>query len=206
MEYSILSAQLLNWYDQHHRILPWRISPADYAVGKRPDPYQIWLSEIMLQQTQVATVIPYFNKFMHHWPDLATFAAAEAETIRQAWAGLGYYRRLDNAMACAKTLVKSYAGSFPTDSKELEALPGIGPYTAAAIRAIAFDKPCIVMDGNIERIVSQVFALQTPPKRNRKQLLTKAGRIWSAERSGDFAQSLMDLGAMICRPGKTNMR
>ncbi len=184
---------ILSWYDRHRRVLPWRAPP-----GQRPDPYHVLLSEIMLQQTGVTTVGPYFIKFIKDFPDISSLAAAKLDSILRLWAGLGYYRRARNLHACAKILAKR--GAFPREEKELLALPGIGPYTAAAIRAIAFDQKANVVDGNVERVVSRLFAVRTPLPKAKKELREKAETLLPKARYGDYAQALMDLGATICVP------
>jgi A/G-specific adenine glycosylase len=204
-------ALLLAWYDRHRRKLPWR-PPA----GERVDPYRVWLSEIMLQQTGVKTVGPYFEKFVARWPDVAAMAGATLDDVLRMWAGLGYYSRARNLYACAVAVVRDHGGAFPDTEEGLRALPGIGPYTAAAIAAIAFDRRTMPVDGNIERVVSRLFAVeealpQAKPKI--QQLATtllgpcRAGDEKSRagdekSRAGDSAQALMDLGASICTPKK----
>src|SRR3954467_7640355 len=154
--------RLLAWYDRHHRELPWRIPPAALRAGRRPDPYAVWLSEIMLQQTTVEAVKPYFRTFLARWPDVAALAAADPEEVMKAWAGLGYYSRARNLIACAAKVAGELGGRFPAGEAELRALPGVGPYTAAAIAAIAFDQPALVIDGNVERVVARLAAIHVP--------------------------------------------
>ncbi|MBA3449496.1 MAG: A/G-specific adenine glycosylase, partial [Pseudaminobacter sp.] len=156
-----IAALLLGWYDANHRDLPWRVSPRDLAAGARPDPYQVWLSEIMLQQTTVEAVKPYFRAFLEKWPSVEALAAAESGDIMKAWAGLGYYSRARNLKACAD-LLAARAGGFPNTEAALRALPGIGAYTAAAIAAIAFNRPAAVIDGNVERVMTRLFDIRTP--------------------------------------------
>lgn len=189
--------KLLSWYDLEGRDLPWRIKG-----GGEPDPYKVWLSEIMLQQTTVAAVKPYFLKFLGHWPDIFALAAAKQEDVTALWAGLGYYSRARNLHACAKIIAEEFDGFFPQNHAVLRKLPGIGDYTAAAIMTIAFNKPDTVVDGNIERIMSRIFAVTDPLPGSKKHLKLLAHRFFSdyTERPGDFAQALMDLGAMICTP------
>jgi A/G-specific adenine glycosylase len=189
------SADLLAWYDRHRRVLPWRAAP-----GERADPYRVWLSEIMLQQTTIKAVVPYFARFTARWPNVHALAAAPLGDVLKLWAGLGYYARARHLHACAKALVERHGGSFPQSETELAALPGIGHYTAAAIAAIAFDAPAAAVDGNVERVVARLFVLEEelPAAKAEVRRLTKA--LVPAERAGDFAQALMDLGATICTP------
>jgi len=191
------SAELLAWYDRHRRKLPWRAMP-----GEKPDPYRVWLSEIMLQQTTIKAVVPYFARFTARWPNVRALAAAPLDDVLKLWAGLGYYARARNLHACAKAVVERYGGCFPRDQAALAALPGIGPYTAAAIAAIAFDAPAAAVDGNVERVVARLYAVgeQLPAAKPDIRRLTE--RLVPIERAGDFAQALMDLGATICTPKK----
>ncbi|KFE34727.1 A/G-specific adenine glycosylase [Thioclava atlantica] len=191
---------LLKWYDAHARVLPWRISPADRADGVRPDPYRVWLSEVMLQQTTVAAVRDYFRRFTERWPDVAALAAAEDGEVMAEWAGLGYYARARNLLKCARCVAGDLEGRFPSSAAELQTLPGIGPYTAAAIAAIAHDEPVAVVDGNVERVVSRLFAVETPLPGAKSELTALTARITPETRPGDFAQAMMDLGATICTP------
>ena len=188
---------LLHWYDRHRRILPWR-APA----GERADPYHVWLSEIMLQQTTVATVIPHFRRFLSLFPTVHDLAAAPDARVMGAWAGLGYYARARNLHACARLV--SAAGGFPRDVAALRALPGIGGYTAPAIAAIAFGVPGVPVDGNVERVASRLFAIETPLPAARRPLAVAAARLGddpeARARPSDFAQALFDLGATICTP------
>ena len=195
-------ALLLAWYDRHRRVLPWR-PPA----GQRPDPYAVWLSEIMLQQTTVKTVGPYFEKFLARWPDVAALGRASLDDVLRMWAGLGYYSRARNLHACAVTVLRDHGGAFPDTEEGLRALPGIGPYTAAAIAAIAFGRRTMPVDGNIERVVSRLFAVeealpQAKPliQKLASTLLADARAGDEKSRAGDSAQALMDLGASICTP------
>ncbi|EJF75279.1 A/G-specific adenine glycosylase [Bartonella alsatica] len=197
-----ISLQLLSWYDQQHRDLPWRITPKKQAQGIHPDPYRVWLSEIMLQQTTVETVKPYFQKFVKLWPDLAALAKASQDDIMKAWAGLGYYSRARNLKNCARQLVENYGGKFPQSVKELSTLSGIGDYTAAAIAAIAFNHPVAVIDGNVERVVTRLFAIASVLPKAKAEIKEKTREIISLNRPGDFAQAMMDLGATICTPRK----
>lgn len=193
-----LSADLLAWYDVHARVLPWRTPPASRAAGIRPDPYRVWLSEVMLQQTTVAAVRDYFNRFTARWPDVAALAGADDGEVMALWAGLGYYARARNLLACARQVAAM--GGFPADEAGLRALRGIGPYTAAAIAAIAYDLPAVVMDGNVERVMARLFAVQTPLPTAKPQLYNLAASQTPAKRAGDYAQAVMDLGATICTP------
>jgi len=194
------AASLLAWYDRHARVLPWRVAPVDRRNGVRPDPYAVWLSEIMLQQTTVQTVAGYFEKFLTRWPRLQDLAQADEHNVLAAWAGLGYYSRARNLKACADTIAADYDGQFPTNAAELQALPGIGPYTAAAIAAIAFDEPVAAVDGNVERVLTRFHAIDTPLPGAKTEVTQKAGKLVPTKRPGDFAQALMDLGATICTP------
>lgn len=187
--------RLLDWYDAERRDLPWRT-----AEGARPDAYRIWLSEIMLQQTTVKAVIPYYRDFLRRWPTVKKLAAAERDEILAAWAGLGYYTRARNLHKCAIVVATEHKGRFPRSEKALVKLPGIGPYTAAAIAAIAFGEKTAPVDGNIERVVSRLFALQLPLPAAKPEIKRFAQTLVPADRPGDFAQALMDLGAGICTP------
>ncbi|HUZ73410.1 MAG TPA: A/G-specific adenine glycosylase [Stellaceae bacterium] len=191
------AAALLVWYDRHRRTLPWRAPP-----GVRPDPYRVWLSEVMLQQTTVATVMPYFERFLALWPDLPALAAAERDAILHAWQGLGYYARARNLHACAGAVVARHGGVFPADEKLLRALPGIGDYTAAAIAAIAFDLHATPVDGNVERVMARLHAVCTPLPEAKLELRRLARALTPARRAGDYAQAVMDLGATLCLPRK----
>jgi A/G-specific adenine glycosylase len=188
-----IGKKLLRWYDRHRRDLPWRARP-----GERPDPYAVWLSEVMLQQTTVAAVGAYFVKFKKLWPTVEDLAEAPVEAVMQAWAGLGYYSRARNLFACARKIVAEHGGIFPSDEAELRRLPGVGPYTAAAIAAIAFDRPAIVVDGNVERVMARLRALETPLPAARKAIPALVAEIAPGARPGDFAQAMMDLGATVC--------
>ena len=190
-----VQAGLLAWYDRHRRRLPWRALP-----GETPDPYAVWLSEIMLQQTTVAAVKPYFEAFLARWPRVADLADAPLEEVLTAWAGLGYYARARNLHACAKAVTLRHGGRFPDSETELRDLPGIGPYTAAAIAAIAFDRPATPLDGNIERVTARLFAVTEPLPGVKPKLQSLAATLTPAARPGDFAQAKMDLGATVCLP------
>jgi A/G-specific adenine glycosylase len=186
---------LLAWYDLNRRLLPWRVAP-----GERADPYRVWLSEIMLQQTTVKAVAPYYARYLARWPDLRALAAAPLEEVLKSWAGLGYYARARNLHACARAVVERHGGDFPASEEALRALPGIGAYTAAAIAAIAFDVPASPVDGNIERVVARLFAVAAPLPGAKPQLRRLARVLVPERRAGDFAQAMMDLGALICTP------
>ena len=191
---------LLNWYDQNARILPWRISPADRASGVVPDPYHIWLSEIMLQQTTVKAVAPYFIKFLAVWPDVSALAAAKDNDVLAAWAGLGYYSRARNLKRCAEMVVANFGGKFPENRMGLLLLPGIGDYTASAIAAISYNEPVVVMDGNVERVSTRLMALDTPLPEAKPLIRAFLEPLVPIKRPGDFAQAMMDLGATLCTP------
>ncbi len=190
-------AELLAWYDRHRRKLPWRALP-----GERVDPYRVWLSEIMLQQTTVATVGPYFARFLERWPDVAALAAAPLDDVLHAWQGLGYYARARNLHACAQAVVEEHGGVFPKTEAELLTLPGIGAYTAGAIAAIAFNQHAAPVDGNIERVMARLYAVTTPLPEAKPELRRLAATLVPKDRPGDFAQAAMDLGATICTPTK----
>ena len=194
------SATLLDWYDAHARVLPWRVAPADHAAGVRPDPYRVWLSEVMLQQTTVAAVRDYFHRFTARWPSVGDLAAADDAAVMAEWAGLGYYARARNLLKCARVVAGDHGGRFPDTEAGLLTLPGIGPYTAAAIAAIAFDRPAAVMDGNVERVMARLFAVTDPLPGCKPLLKTHAADLTPHHRPGDHAQAVMDLGATICTP------
>jgi A/G-specific adenine glycosylase len=189
------SSALLKWYDRHRRMLPWRAPP-----GHRGEPYRVWLSEIMLQQTTVKAVGPYYVRFLARWPNVRSLAAAPLDEVLKAWAGLGYYARARNLHACAGAVVERYGGQFPESEDELRALPGIGAYTAAAIAAIAYDTKATPVDGNIERVIARLYAVQTPLPAAKPEIFRLAAALTPPRRSGDFAQAMMDLGATICSP------
>lgn len=191
------AARLLSWYDRHRRELPWRAGPGVVA-----DPYHVWLSEIMLQQTNVTTVKPYFARFLHLWPTVHALAKAPREQVMEAWAGLGYYARARNLHACAKMVSEELGGIFPQDREGLLSLPGVGPYTAGAIAAIAFDAPEAAVDGNVERVITRAFRLETPLPEVKPQVREITQSLVPQKRAGDFAQALMDLGSEICTPKK----
>jgi len=193
---STISHDLLAWYDMHARALPWRAPPGTPA----PDPYRVWLSEVMLQQTTVATVRPRFEAFVARWPDVAALAGADEAEVMAAWAGLGYYSRARNLIACARAVAAEHDGRFPDSEQGLRVLPGIGGYTAAAIAAIAFGRRAVVVDGNVERVVARLFAIRTPLPAAKPLIYEAAASITPAARAGDFAQAMMDLGSSLCTP------
>jgi len=197
---DLLRVRLLAWYDASARALPWRVGPAERAAGERPDPYRIWLSEVMLQQTTVPHAAPYFLAFTRRWPSVEALAAAEDGEVMAAWAGLGYYARARNLLACARAVARDHAGIFPDTEEGLRTLPGLGPYTAAALAAIAFDRPSNVVDGNVERVMARLFAVEAPLPDSKAELKRLAGTLVADDRPGDWPQALMDLGATICRP------
>jgi A/G-specific adenine glycosylase len=188
---------LLAWYDRHRRRLPWRAPP-----GAPSDPYRVWLSEIMLQQTTVKAVAPYFMRFVERWPNLQALAAAPLDDVLRQWAGLGYYARARNLHACAKAVVEGHGGRFPASEAELAALPGIGRYTAAAIAAIAFDARAAAVDGNVERVIARLHAVESELPAAKEAIRGYARALLPQRRCGDFAQAMMDLGATICTPKK----
>jgi A/G-specific adenine glycosylase len=191
------AALLLAWYDRHRRRLPWRALP-----GEEADPYRVWLSEIMLQQTTVATVGPYFARFLERWPDVEALAVAKLDEVLHAWQGLGYYARARNLHACAQAIVAQHDGKFPASEAALLSLPGVGAYTAAAIAAIAFNQHAAPVDGNIERVIARLYAVTTPLPDAKPELRKRAAALVPKDRPGDFAQAAMDLGATICTPQK----
>ncbi|MEM6371814.1 MAG: A/G-specific adenine glycosylase [Pseudomonadota bacterium] len=195
-----LSDALLDWYDVHARTMPWRVSPADKAAGQHPDPYAVWMSEIMLQQTTVAAVTAYFQRFIARWPTVRDLAAAADADVMGEWAGLGYYARARNLLKCARAVVADHGGDLPRDHTALLGLPGIGPYTAAAIASIAFDLRHTVVDGNVERVMARMFDEHTPLPAAKPILTAHAERLTPDTRPGDYAQAVMDLGATICSP------
>lgn len=195
-----LSSALLDWYDHNARKMPWRVSPDDRKAGVLPDPYRVWLSEIMLQQTTVVTVRDYFERFTARWPTIDALAAAEDADVMAEWAGLGYYARARNLLKCARQIVAEHGGRFPADHAALLKLPGIGPYTAAAISSIAFDLRHPVLDGNVERVMARIYDIHTPLPAAKPLLMAKADALTPVSRSGDYAQAVMDLGATVCTP------
>ncbi len=195
-----IRARLLAWYDANARALPWRVGPPERAAGVRPDPYRVWLSEVMLQQTTVPHATSYFLDFTRRWPTVGALAAAPDAEVMAAWAGLGYYARARNLIACARAVASDHTGRFPETEEGLLALPGVGAYTAAAVASIAFDRPANVVDGNVERVMARLHAVSTPLPEAKPELKRLASDLVRAERPGDWAQALMDLGAVICRP------
>jgi A/G-specific adenine glycosylase len=188
-------ALILNWYDQHRRVLPWRALPGEVA-----DPYRVWLSEIMLQQTTVATVKNRYEAFMSQWPTVNDLAAATLDEVLSEWAGLGYYARARNLHKCASKVAKDMDGVFPQDEMTLKTLPGIGDYTAAAIASIAFEQPAVVVDGNVERVISRLFRINEALPGAKKPIKAQAALLTPQHRAGDYAQAMMDLGATLCTP------
>lgn len=199
-----ISTNLLEWYDRHARVLPWRVPPAESKAGVLPDPYHVWLSEIMLQQTQVATVREYYRKFLVLWPNVHQLALADQEDVMKAWAGLGYYSRARNLKKCAEIVFSDYQGEFPQHQSELQDLPGIGQYTSAAISAIAFHQAVPVVDGNVERVFSRLFQMDTPLPKAKAEIHALVQTHLHHHRPGDFAQACMDLGATVCLPKTPN--
>lgn len=195
-----ISRSLLAWYDRHARAMPWRVGPAERAAGQRPDAYAVWLSEVMLQQTTVAAVRDYFRRFLARWPTVTDLAAAKDAEVMAEWAGLGYYARARNLLKCARAIVADHAGNFPATRNDLLTLPGIGPYTASAIAAIAFDEPAVVVDGNVERVMARLFDCHTELPAAKPALTDYAAALTPDQRPGDHAQAVMDLGATICTP------
>ena len=194
------SETLLSWYDRHAREMPWRVGPAQRRDGQQPDPYKIWLSEVMLQQTTVAAVKAYFLRFISLWPTVTALAAAKDGDVMAAWAGLGYYARARNLLKCARAVVTDHHGVFPTSREALLSLPGIGPYTASAIASIAFDQPETVVDGNVERVMARLYDIHTPLPSAKPELTRQATGLTPNKRPGDYAQAVMDLGATLCTP------
>ena len=192
--------EILDWYDGHARVLPWRVGPEDRRAGVLPDPYRVWLSEIMLQQTTVAAVKGYYDRFTALWPTVADLAAAEDARVMAEWAGLGYYARARNLLKCARAVVAEHGGRFPETRDTLLSLPGIGPYTASAIASIAFDRAETVVDGNVERVMARLYEVETPLPAAKPELTALAAGLTPAERPGDYAQAVMDLGATVCTP------
>jgi A/G-specific adenine glycosylase len=195
-----LRARLLAWYDDNARDLAWRVGPRDHAAGVRADPYRVWLSEVMLQQTTVPHATPYFLSFTRRWPTVTDLAAVEDGDLMAAWAGLGYYARARNLLACARAVARDHGGVFPDTEEGLRALPGVGAYTAAAVAAIAFDRAANVVDGNVERVMSRLFAVEDPLPDSKPTLKALAAGLVDDHRPGDWAQALMDLGATVCKP------
>lgn len=200
MRETAQAADLLDWYDRHARALPWRVPPARRKAGEVPDPYRVWLSEVMLQQTTVAAVKSYYERFTSLWPTVTDLAAAPDAQVMGEWAGLGYYARARNLLKCARVVAGEHGGAFPTSREGLLALPGIGPYTAAAISAIAYDRAEVVVDGNVERVMARLHAIKTPLPVSKPELTEAAAALTPDKRPGDYAQAVMDLGATICTP------
>ncbi|MGE4610074.1 MAG: A/G-specific adenine glycosylase [Paracoccaceae bacterium] len=194
----MISTTLLDWYDANARPMPWRVPPAQSRAGIKPDPYHIWLSEVMLQQTTVAAVVNYFTTFRARWPNVHALANAADTDVMGEWAGLGYYARARNLLKCARIISTEYDGHFPSTEANLIRLPGIGPYTAAAISAIAFDQPSTVLDANVERVISRLYAIAEPLPDSKPTLHGLAANLTPTHRPGDYAQAIMDLGATIC--------
>lgn len=197
-----MPAALLEWYDTHARVMPWRVPPEARKAGAQPDPYHIWLSEVMLQQTTVAAVKDYFRKFVGLWPTVHDLAGAEDADVMAAWAGLGYYARARNLLKCARVVSGELDGRFPDNITDLQKLPGIGPYTSAAIASIAFDTPATVLDGNVERVMARIHNDDTPLPAAKPVFHAYADALTPQTRPGDYAQAVMDLGATICTPRK----
>lgn len=192
---AAVATALLAWYDRHRRILPWRA-----VEGAKPDPYAVWLSEVMLQQTTVTAVKGFYARFLAMWPDVASLAAAPREAVLREWAGLGYYARARNLHDCAAAVMERHGGRFPETEAALRGLPGIGDYTAAAVAAIAFGEPATVVDGNVERVMARLAAIETPLPAARPEIRRLTATLVPAGRPGDFAQAMMDLGATVCTP------
>ncbi len=199
-----LRKALLSWYDVQGRALPWRIRPEDREAGRQADPYAVWLSEIMLQQTTIPHATPYWFRFLELWPSVHDLAASPRDDVMREWAGLGYYARARNLHACAQTVSRDLDGVFPESLEGLQALPGIGEYTANAIRAAAFNQPASVVDGNVERVVSRLFRLETPLPKSKPEIKRLAAQLADPERACDYAQAIMDLGATVCTPKSPN--
>ncbi|AJA07000.1 HhH-GPD [Sphingopyxis fribergensis] len=191
------AGRLLDWYDQSARVLPWRIAPNS---GGDPDPYRVWLAEVMLQQTTVAAVAGYFARFTERWPTVADLAAAGDADVMAAWAGLGYYARARNLLACARVVMRDHGGRFPDSEAGLRALPGIGDYTAASVAAIAFGRAAVVIDANVERVIARHRLIETPLPMAKREIRAALALLVPGDRPGDFAQALMDLGATVCTP------
>jgi len=196
-----LQRRLLAWYDRHARVLPWRVHPSDRMV-EQPDPYRVWLSEIMLQQTTVAAVAPYYRDFLRRWPTVQALAESDLDAVLHAWQGLGYYARARNLHKCARVVSEDHGGRFPDTEEALRRLPGVGAYTAAAVAAIAFGRKATPVDGNVERVIARLFAVTTPLPAAKPELRRLAEWLTPSERPGDYAQAIMDLGATVCLPRK----
>ena len=194
------AADLLDWYDVHAREMPWRVPPMDRKAGVQPNPYHIWMSEVMLQQTTVAAVKDYHRKFVAKWPTVGDLASAEDADVMAAWAGLGYYARARNLLKCARVVANELNGVFPDTYDALIKLPGVGPYTAAAVASIAFDRRAVVLDGNVERVMARLYRVAEPLPASKETLRGYADGLTPDSRCGDYAQAVMDLGATICTP------
>lgn len=199
-EIKTMRAALLRWYDDSGRSLPWRVRPEDRAKGVAADPYAVWLSEIMLQQTTVPHAAPYWEKFLARFPTVTDLARADRDEVLAMWAGLGYYARARNLHKCAAAVADEHGGAFPETEAELLKLPGIGLYTAATMAAICFDEATNIVDGNVERVISRIFAVENPLPKARGDLRALAGTLAPPKRAGDYGQALMDLGATVCTP------
>ena len=199
---ACLAPGLLAWYDRHARRLPWRVGPLERRRGIRPDPYRVWLSEVMLQQTTVAAVRPYFERFVDRWPTVSALAEAADADVMAAWAGLGYYSRARNLIACARAVAALPGARFPQNAAELAKLHGFGPYTSAAIAALAFDERVAVVDGNVERVLTRLFGIDAPLPAAKPLLRARLQPLVPSTDAGAFAEALMDLGATICTPRK----
>ena len=195
MDYTYFSKNVLNWYSLNKRDLPWR-----YKNNSQKDPYKIWVSEIMLQQTTVQTVIPYYKKFIKRWPNVKKLSTSNINEVLDFWSGLGYYRRAKNLHLTSKIISNQFDGVFPLEENEIIKLPGIGEYTAAAIRAIAKDEEDTVVDANIERVIARVFYLKKPIKKIKKEIKQNAKKLTPKLNNGDYIQALMDIGSLICTP------
>ena len=197
---TALRQALLGWYDREGRTLPWRLRPEDRRAGRVADPYAVWLSEIMLQQTTVPHATPYWHRFLELWPRVEDLAGAPREDVMREWAGLGYYARARNLHACAGVVAHEMGGDFPDRLDTLRALPGIGEYAANAILAAAFDKPASVVDGNVERVLTRFCRIETPMPKAKPEIRRLAAELADPVRPGDYAQAIMDLGATVCTP------
>ncbi|MCD9147261.1 A/G-specific adenine glycosylase [Pseudophaeobacter flagellatus] len=200
VQQAVLAPEILHWYDHNARAMPWRVPPRDRVEGICPDPYRVWLSEVMLQQTTVAAVTEYFQRFTRRWPRVQDLAAAKDADVMGEWAGLGYYARARNLLKCARVVTTDLGGLFPDSYEALLKLPGIGPYTAAAVASIAFDRAETVLDGNVERVMARLYNIDDPLPGSKPVLKSRAAALTPITRPGDYAQAVMDLGATICTP------